>query len=512
MNTRNNKWIKKYYDDDNDNDDDDDYVPKYNQSEEESDEDEDEDEDEESEESSNYDEKEISMLKDIKDVIMKSEPNIIQILNEPLLLEDKANILQLYEIYKTSQPNTVEWLNLRKKVNNSLVNARYKYQQKQLYTKQEHIEMENKLKQLVSPDECKDFSYKIIQLNTSLENKQIIYRKYKELENLPVDDGEYGKLKHWLDWAMTIPHDNIKKFDWGSKTSTNFLKNVSNMLNKELYGMDVVKEQILLFVSSKIYNPKMKNCSLGLIGDVGVGKTRISRLLAHILNFPFQQISFGGVSSTEFIKGHDYTYIGSQPGEIVKCLRNMKYKNGILFFDEFDKISNNRDICSTLLHITDPSQNSEFRDNFLSGITIDLSQIWFIYSMNNYPTDRALRDRIFTINVPGYDLQDKINITITHLIPKALISIGEKSNSISINKSACSYLISKISSPEEKGVRTVEKNIYNMIIKLDFIIKHQDKNGKLSGFNVSFDIGKKIQYPIKLTKEIINYLIRNDNL
>ena len=101
----------------------------------------------------------------------------------------------------------------------------------------------------------------------------------------------------------------------------------------------------------------------------------------------------------------------------------MKYKNGILFLDEFDKISDNKDLCSALLHITDPIQNSEFRDKFLSDITIDLSYLWFIYSMNELPTDSALRDRIYTIEVPGYQLEDKICIVIDYLFPKALKNI-----------------------------------------------------------------------------------------
>ena len=158
-----------------------------------------------------------------------------------------------------------------------------------------------------------------------------------------------------------------------------------------------IKEQILLFINSKLLNPDMKGCCLGLIGPPGTGKTSIARIIAEVLDYPFEQISFGGVTNTEFIKGHDFTYIGSQPGIIAKSLTRMKYKNGILFFDEYEKISANKDIVSTLLHITDPSQNNTFRDQYLSDITIDLSSIWFIYSMNEFPEDSALKDRIYSI-------------------------------------------------------------------------------------------------------------------
>ncbi len=182
----------------------------------------------------------------------------------------------------------------------------------------------------------------------------------------------------------------------------------------------------------------------------------------------------------------------------------MKYKNGILFLDEFDKISDNKDICSSLLHITDPIQNSEFRDNFLSEITIDLSCIWFIYSMNELPTDSALRDRIYTIEVPGYEFEEKISIVIDYLFPKALKNINTSVDSIKISKNIAKYLIEKVSSSDEKGIRTLEKTVNNIVTKLDFVIKHQDKTGNLKGFNMSFNIGKFVKYPISLTEQIIN--------
>ena len=446
----------------------------------------------------------------IKQEIKKTEPNIIVFLNEPLLLADKAKLLQLYEIYKSSEVNTENWLNLRNNINNTFEDAKNNYQQHNKYTPKEHEEMKKQLQLLDKYDPECNFKYKILNLNTSIENKQIIYNKYKELTTMLSTDDEKGKLKHWLNWAISIPYDTIKIFPSMQSELTNFLRCVSRTLDEELYGMKLVKEQILLFVSSKIQNPHMKKCSLGFIGDPGVGKTYISRLLAQVLNFPFEQISLGGVSNPDFLKGHEYTYIGSQPGEIVKCLKRMKYKNGILFLDEFDKISNNNDICSALLHITDPVQNSEFKDNFLSEITIDLSYIWFIYSMNKLPSDTALSDRIYTIEVPGYTEEDKIHIVSDYLFNRALKNINGTSckDRIIVTENVAKYLVKK-TPVEEKGVRTLEKIVQNIVAKLHFIIKFQDKRGNLDGFDVSFKLGKFIKYPIQLTCEMIDILIKN---
>jgi ATP-dependent Lon protease len=444
---------------------------------------------------------------DTKLEILKTEPKIINILETPLLIKDRAKLLQLYEIYKTVTPSTEQWLELRNSVNKLYEECKNNYSQHCMYTKEQHINMSKQLTILEKYDPNIDLLYKILELNTNIYNKQTIFSRYKELKNMSSSDDEKGKLQHWINWAMNIPHDKIKTFPFSKNKLTNFLIYVSKTLDKELYGMKYVKEQILLFVSSKIQNPHMKKCSLGLIGMPGTGKTHISRLLAKILDFPFEQISLGGISNPDFLKGHEYTYVGAQPGEIAKCLKRMKYKNGILFLDEFDKISDNKDICSTLLHITDPIQNSEFRDKFLSDITIDLSYLWFIYSMNELPLDSALKDRIYTIQVPGYKLEDKIRIIIDYLFPKALKNINTIDNAILVSSIVAEYLVKQTINWEKCiGVRTIEKNVNNIVSKIDFIIKHQDKKGKLSGFNMSFDMKKIIKYPLILTIDMIDIL------
>lgn len=441
-----------------------------------------------------------------KDAILKNEPTIFKILKEPLLIEDRVDLLQLYEIYKSSESSTEQWLELRSKPQKMFNNAKNNYVQHCNYTKDQHERMGIEIK-MMEKFSSENLKYKILQLNTSVENKQVIYNKYKELSEMSCNDDEKAKLTNWINWAVNIPHNNIKTFPFSPNNLTKFLRYVSTTLDKELYGMKNVKEQILLFVSSKIQNPHMKKCSMGLIGSPGVGKTHVSRLLAQVLNFPFEQISLGGVSNPEYLKGHQYTYIGSQPGEIVKCLKRSGYKNGILFLDEFDKISDNPDICASLLHITDPIQNNNFKDNFLSEITIDLSYLWFIYSMNKYPKDNALRDRIHIIEVPDYTIQDQIQIVKKYLFPKALDNINIDSNSIIISDTDTKFLIELVCNKNDCGVRTLEKVVNTIVTKIDFLFKHQDKKGNLKGFNMSFDLGKIIKYPLTLNKQLIKQII-----
>lgn len=443
----------------------------------------------------------------VKKELEKTEPSIIRILKDPMKIEDRARLVQLYEIYKNTEPNTEEWLFSRDIVNRHHSNYKKDFLQYQLYTQEEHKEMAEKSEKLSVSNTKFSMKFKILNLVTSEKNKEIIYGKFNEFTGMKPNEDEYGKMKSWITWAIEIPHDKLKIFPFESNEISRFLKMASVRFNEELYGMENVKEQLLIYLNAKLHNPNMKKCNLGLVGPPGVGKTVISRLLASVMDYPFEQISFGGVSSPEFLKGHEYTYVGAQPGEIVKCLKKMKYKNGILFLDEYEKIADNRKVSSALLHITDPSQNMDFRDNYLSEITIDLSNIWFIYSMNSLPQDSALKDRIFSIEVPGYSFNEKVSIVEKYLIPKALKNTGMEEGSISMNKNTIKHLINEVCSSTDKGVRAIEKAIADIINKINFIYYNQDESGTLAEFNVSFDIGQKLEYPIVIDNKMLRKLI-----
>jgi ATP-dependent Lon protease len=267
--------------------------------------------------------------------------------------------------------------------------------------------------------------------------------------------------------------------------------------------MKKVKEQILLFIHNKLMFPEMRGCCLGLVGPPGVGKTTIARCIAKLLDFPFQQISFGGVHNTEFLKGFDYTYVGSQPGEIVRCLMRMKYKNGILFFDEYEKISKNNDIVSFLLHLTDFSQNHEFRDNYLSDIVIDLSCMWFLYSMNELPTDKALQDRIFTVQIEGYSRAEKIRILIDFLFPRHLRTQNLGVHDLILDEDTAGHIILISCSEKEKGIRNLERAVKDIIHKISFMVAHQDK------IPMSFKWQTPLVYPVTLTRDLIDVLLKD---
>lgn len=215
-----------------------------------------------------------------------------------------------------------------------------------------------------------------------------------------------------------------------------------------------------------------------LLGDWTVThNTAIAKCLSKCLHIPFSQVSFGGVTNPEFLLGHDYTYIGSRPGEITRCLSRMGTKNGILFFDEFDKASERKEIMSTLLHITDFSQNNEFRDNYFPELCQDLSRIWFIYSMNELPKDPAMLDRLEIIKIDDYDVSDKKMIVKNYLLPKYINELGLQ-DLFTIDEKA----MSKIIGNHKSGVRDIERMITILIEKIYFFVCNMNSTYKYDWF------------------------------
>ena len=448
-------------------------------------------------------------LEEVKTELERTEPSIFTLLATPLRVEDRAKLCQYYEIYKSSLPNTPEWLESRTRYNELFKEYKVGYQQHSQFTPEEHAKMKEEEERLTGFDPQLALKYRILNLETSRENKQVIYRRYEELLALESNNEEYSKLKHWLTWATSIPHDKIKKVE--VTNITEFITEASKLLDKELFGMRKVKEQILLFLSAKLANPTMKRSNLALLGPPGVGKTAIARMIAEVMDWGFEQISFGGMDKADFLKGHEYTYVGAQPGEIAKCLKRMGHKNGVIFLDELEKAAEHPDVKAALLHLVDQSQNCDFKDNFLGEVSMDLSHLWYIGSMNSLPADQALADRWWVIKVDGYSNDEKVKIIRGYLLPKALSNMNMDAGSVTMDEETCRNLISRVCTSSDKGVRTVQKAISDLVNKIHFLVQHQDAEGKLP-FLMSFPVGVKLQYPVDLTSSILLKLVDNKEL
>lgn len=430
----------------------------------------------------------------------KRTPNLATILKSKMSFKRKVELVESMIILDNCEPFSEEYLQIRGIIMKLVPMFKKEYKENKIYKESLKILEKNSS----TFDNLNELPIKILNLKTTEENKQIIYRKYMEFRQMSRDDEEYGKLERWLKQSLQLPFDNLIQGSIPNTVDSNYLSNVRKKLDEVLYGMSDVKEQIILFLHVRLLNPSIRGCSLGLIGPPGCGKTTIARSLADIIEYPFQQISFGGVNSSDYLKGYNYTYVGSRPGEIVNCLIRMKNKNGILFFDEYDKISENPDIVSTLLHVTDFSQNSSFRDNYFSDIEIDISSLWFIYSMNELPENSALRDRIFPIFINGYTEKEKVRIIVDYLFPRHLKEHLFQKTDIIVSDQVAALIISKVCKSSDKGIRSIEKAVKDIIRKVSFLYHHD--------ITTSFQIKQPIVLPLILTPEMISTFLDRKGL
>ena len=448
-------------------------------------------------------------LKKVMETIENKTPKIISILNENIEHEHRVKLIELYEALKeieqaglAGHPSRLEYLSLRDHINDLVKKFRSKKKEADKLTesirKSLKITKDELEKKLPKEDTLET---RILKLQTSDENRLAIYNRYRQLENQTGDDSERAKLSTWLEWATRIPHDKIKDTSSIYNDIPKALKSMAEQLNAELYGMEEVKEQILTFINARLQHPSIKGCSLALLGPPGTGKTTIARLLSKVLKTPFAQMSFGGVRDADFLKGFDFCYIGSRPGEITRCLASMSYKNGILFLDEFEKVADNKAITSCLLHIIDPQQNTEFRDSYLREIKMDLSNLWFIYSMNDQPEDTALNDRLYKIKVPGYNKKDKVEILRNYSLRKLLINTGLAPNSVILPGKIAEILVEKIS-PKTSGMRELEQQLKNIVNKINFLVINSETYQNYP-FKISFGIDEKLSFPVTLTEKMI---------
>jgi ATP-dependent Lon protease len=360
-----------------------------------------------------------------------------------------------------------------------------------------------KIKDEVSTD--KSIVKRIINSEHGDYVKTILFKKYKLFcENNDSCSEEYSKCIEWIDTVLNIPTRTIESSPTNISETGNKLKKLNNFLTNKIYGLSQVKEKIMEAMCCKIINPNETNGKiLCLVGPPGVGKTSVASTIAEAMNLPFEQISFGSIQDSKILTGHSSTYIGALPGLLTKILIKAKRLDSLILLDEIDKITDSPDsnITSVLFHVLDKSQNHRFKDIYIPEVPLDLSQIIFLCAANDCnKIDPILRDRMTIIELPGYTIADKVNISEIYLVPKFKRELKFEDSEIIIGNKELEYLISK-KTKDQPGMRDVERRLKELFDRLALL-----KHSKSQNIPYSFDI-KNIKFPIKITPEIINKLL-----
>lgn len=274
----------------------------------------------------------------------------------------------------------------------------------------------------------------------------------------PSSSPESGIIRKYIDFMIELP--------WSTQSiDCEDINLAKEELDRDHYGLDLVKDRILEYLAVKIMNHKNPQTILCLAGPPGVGKTSLAKSIAKALNKNFVKQSLGGVKDESEIRGHRRTYLGALPGRILQSMAKAKTTNPVFLLDEIDKMSSDYkgDPTSAMLEVLDPEQNKYFSDHYLEE-PYDLSNVFFIATANylgNIPA--PLRDRMEIVEVSSYTEYEKFEIAKRHLIDKQLLANGLDKDFFTITDQTIYKIIQEYT--REAGVRELERMIGTLVRK-----------------------------------------------
>ncbi len=298
-------------------------------------------------------------------------------------------------------------------------------------------------------------------------------RELSRLEKLPPAAAEHGVIRTYLEWLVELP--------WSKETEDNLdIAHAREVLDADHYDLEKVKDRILEYLAVRKLKPDSPGPILCFAGPPGVGKTSLGRSIAKALGREFERISVGGVRDEAEIRGHRRTYIGALPGTIIRALRDAGSRNPVFMIDEIDKMGADfrGDPSSAMLEVLDPAQNDSFRDHYLD-LEFDLSEVMFIATANVLETiPGPLQDRMETIELAGYTLDEKRHIARRYLVPRQIEANGLKPSQIEITDTALTAIVDEYT--REAGVRNLERQIGTVCRKVARdVAEGKVKNGKV---------------------------------
>src|SRR6202046_180357 len=284
-------------------------------------------------------------------------------------------------------------------------------------------------------------------------------QELKRLEMMPPMSAESTVSRNYLDWLLAVPWKKRSK-------EIRDIKRAETILSEDHYGLEKIKERILEYLAVRQLVKNPKSSILCSVGPPGVGKTSLAMSIGRATGRKFVRVSLGGVRDEAEIRGHRRTYIGAQPGRLVRALREAGTMNPVIVLDEVDKIGADYrgDPSSALLEVLDPAQNHTFRDHYLE-VDLDLSRVLFIATANVIDTiPGPLLDRMEIIRIDGYTESEKVSIAKHHLVGRQLTRAALREDEVQITDEALRAVVADYT--REAGVRNLERELGKMLRKV----------------------------------------------
>jgi ATP-dependent Lon protease len=413
--------------------------------------------------------------------------------------EKLQDILATYDLYKRGEKllvllkEEIERSQIQEEIQKQ-INEKVSKQQREFFLREQLkvIKKELGIEKDDKESEIQKFKDRIKNLKLTQEASEVIHEEIDKLQVLEPSSSEFQVTRAYLNTLTELP--------WGIYSQDRLdIEEARRILDRDHYGLKDVKNRILEFISTVIKKGKHTGTILCLVGPPGVGKTSVGRSIADSMNRQFFRFSVGGMRDEAEIKGHRRTYIGAMPGKVIQSLKRTQTSNPVIMLDEIDKmgVSFQGDPASALLEVLDPEQNKDFLDHYLD-VRYDLSNILFITTANQLDTiPQALLDRMEVIKLPGYILEEKVQIAKKYLIPRQVKEHGLKKSEVKISDEALRRTIDEYS--REAGVRSLEKNIAKIMRQVTL---RQSESGQKSFSVTRNNLEKFLGKPVFTTEKL----------
>ena len=403
----------------------------------------------------------ITSLKELGDP-SKIADNIAIHLN--LSINEKQKLLEFFDLRKKLEKlmqhidSEISVLSMEKRIRGR-VKTQMEKTQREYYLNEQLKAIQKELGEIEEgKDEVANLQRAIAKAKMPKEVLKKCLSELKKLKSMSPMSAESTVVRNYLDWMIDLP--------WSVKSKIHEdIKESKDILDKDHFGLEKVKERILEYLAVQKRMGKVKGAILCFVGPPGVGKTSLGKSIANATGRKFVRMSLGGIRDEAEIRGHRRTYIGSLPGKIIQMMKKAGTKNPLILLDEIDKVGNDYrgDPSSALLEALDPEQNSTFNDHYLE-VDYDLSDVMFVTTANTLNILPPLLDRLEVIRIPGYTEDEKINIAKNYLIPKQMKNNGLKLEEWNLDEGLLKGIVQNYT--RESGVRNFEREISKLIRKV----------------------------------------------